>query len=76
MDNTEIHYVTFDPDEIWDEMQYAYVEAGGDILLTPPSLPAAYNGVLDAVKSGRHTEQRIDESIRRILTLKEKYGMI
>ena len=52
------------------------LEAGGDILLTPPSLPAAYNGVLDAVKSGRLTEQRIDESVRRILTLKEKYGLI
>ena len=32
MDNTELHYVTFDPDEIWDEMMLAYVEAGGDIL--------------------------------------------
>lgn len=32
MDNTELHYVTYDPDEIWDEMMTAYVEAGGDIL--------------------------------------------
>ena len=32
MDNTELHYVTYDPDEIWDEMMVAYVEAGGDIL--------------------------------------------
>lgn len=32
MDNTELHYVTYDPDEIWVEMMTAYVEAGGDIL--------------------------------------------
>lgn len=32
MDNTELHYVTFDPDEIWNEMIAKYVEAGGDIL--------------------------------------------
>ena len=32
MDNTELHYVTYDPDEIWKEMMLAYVEAGGDIL--------------------------------------------
>lgn len=32
MDNTEIHYLTFDPDEVYSEMQLAYVEAGGDVL--------------------------------------------
>ena len=32
MDNTELHYVTYDPEAIWDEMMVAYVEAGGDIL--------------------------------------------
>lgn len=32
MDNTELHYVTYDPDAIWDEMIANYVEAGGDIL--------------------------------------------
>lgn len=52
------------------------LEAGCDILLTPPSLPVAYKGVLDAVKSGRLSEQRIDESVRRILTLKNKYALI
>lgn len=52
------------------------LEAGCDILLTPPSLPIAYKGVLDAVKSGRLTEQRIDESVSRILTLKYKYALI
>lgn len=32
MDNTELHYVTYDPEAIWDEMNMAYIEAGGDIL--------------------------------------------
>lgn len=32
MDNTEIHYLTYDPDEIWETMIENYVEAGGDIL--------------------------------------------
>jgi phage-related baseplate assembly protein len=32
MDNTELHYLTYDPDAIWDEMIYNYVTAGGDIL--------------------------------------------
>ncbi len=32
MDNTELHYVTYDPDEIWNEMMTAYVQAGGDII--------------------------------------------
>lgn len=31
MDN-EIHYLAYDPEEIWKEMIVAYVEAGGDIL--------------------------------------------
>lgn len=32
MDNTELHYLTYDPEEIWKQMTLNYVEAGGDIL--------------------------------------------
>ncbi len=32
MDNTELHYLTYDPDEIWLEMVKAYIDAGGDVL--------------------------------------------
>ena len=32
MDNTELHYIAYDPQEIWDAMITNYVEAGGDIL--------------------------------------------
>ena len=46
------------------------LEAGVDILLMPSSLPAAYEGVMQAVESGRISEARIDESVLRILKLK------
>lgn len=32
MDNTELHYVSYDPDEILLEMMTAYMQAGGDTL--------------------------------------------
>lgn len=52
------------------------VEAGCDLLLVchgAENLKAAYDGLLAAVESGRVTEARLDESVRRILTVKEKY---
>lgn len=30
--DSEIHYLAYDPEEIWKEMNVAYIEAGGDIL--------------------------------------------
>ncbi|NLV58677.1 MAG: hypothetical protein GXY67_07885 [Clostridiales bacterium] len=32
MADKELHYLTYDPDEIWREMIAAYVDAGGDVL--------------------------------------------
>lgn len=32
MDQTELHYLTYDPDEIMTEMMLAYMDAGGDVL--------------------------------------------
>ncbi|HEY7049990.1 MAG TPA: glycoside hydrolase family 3 N-terminal domain-containing protein, partial [Jatrophihabitantaceae bacterium] len=52
------------------------IEAGDDELLMPESLPNAYNAVLDAVHSGRLTETRIDQSVTRLLTLKQKLGLL
>jgi beta-N-acetylhexosaminidase len=52
------------------------IEAGADIVLMPPDFVAAYNGLLDAVQTGRIPEARIDESVLRILELKEKYGLL
>ncbi|MEU0371519.1 glycoside hydrolase family 3 protein [Streptomyces sp. NPDC006283] len=49
--------------------------AGVDQLLNPPDLAVAWNAVLDAVKSGELSVARIEESILRILLLKEKLGL-
>ena len=37
---------------------------------------AAFQGIRAAVKDGTITLQRLDESVLRILALKEKYGII
>ena len=39
------------------------------------SLGVAYDAVLDAVRSGELTEDRIDESVRRVLELKRNRGL-
>ena len=46
------------------------VKAGADIILMPTDLEEAVNALKDAVKSGEITEERIDESLRRILRVK------
>jgi beta-N-acetylhexosaminidase len=51
------------------------INAGADQLLMPPSLSKAYNAVLEAVQSGKITRQRLDESVTRILDLKQKRGL-
>ena len=51
------------------------LEAGCDILLMPYDYRAAFDGVVEAVKSGRLSEARIDESVSRIMKLKERISM-
>ena len=51
------------------------LEAGADVLLMPHSVPDAITTVVDAVKSGRLSESRIDASARRILTAKARAGL-
>lgn len=52
------------------------IKAGADILLLPANFSVAYERVMKAVEEGRLTEKRIDESVLRILLLKEKYGLL
>lgn len=52
------------------------VEAGIDIILMPADLAAAVSGIEQAVSSGRISEERIDESVLRILKQKEKLGLL
>ncbi|MFJ7330174.1 glycoside hydrolase family 3 protein [Streptomyces cyaneofuscatus] len=49
--------------------------AGVDQLLNPPNLSVAWNAVLEAVRGGEIGEARIDESLLRILRLKNKLGL-
>ena len=58
------------------EAAVRYFEAGGDILLMTPNLREALPGVVAAVRDGRLSEERIDESVRRVLELKERAGII
>jgi beta-N-acetylhexosaminidase len=51
------------------------VEAGADVLLMPPVPDAAMAGLERAVRSGRMTEKRVDESVRRILQAKSRLGL-
>ena len=48
----------------------AAINAGVDMLLMPEDFQSAYQGVLGAVQNGTLTEERIDESVRRILKVK------
>jgi beta-N-acetylhexosaminidase len=49
--------------------------AGADILLMPASLEEAYFALLHAVQTGLITQIRLDESVLRILRLKEIAGL-
>jgi len=51
------------------------VKAGNDILLIPDDLNAAYNAVLNAVRSGEIPESRIDQSVLKILRAKASVGL-
>lgn len=63
--------------------QYTSVEAckkaflaGADILLMPKDFKSAYKGILDAIENNEITEERLNESVLRILRFKLKYGII
>jgi beta-N-acetylhexosaminidase len=58
-----------------EEASVRALEAGADQLLKPADPDAAFHGVLAAVKSGRLTEQRIEQSARRILAAKYDLGL-
>ncbi|MFG1908838.1 glycoside hydrolase family 3 N-terminal domain-containing protein [Kribbella sp. NPDC048928] len=58
------------------EIPLRAIEAGVDQLLMPVDPGLAYNSVLDAVRGGRISEARIDESVERILKLKHDNGLV
>jgi beta-N-acetylhexosaminidase len=52
------------------------VEAGADMLLKPADPDAIARGLRAAVRAGRLTEKRIEESARRILAAKYDLGLV
>ena len=52
------------------------INSGVDVLLMPFDYVSAYEGVVEAVRNGEIPIERLDESVLRILELKEKYGLI
>ncbi len=50
------------------------LQAGADIVLGPQNFVKAFDAVVKAVEDGVLTEQRIDQSVRRILRLKRQIG--
>ena len=53
----------------------AAVEAGNDMVIIPGDLDGAAMGLLDAVKDGKISRERVDESVLRILRLKASLGL-
>ena len=51
------------------------IHAGADIIMMPADFKEAYTGVLEAVNSGRITQERLNESLLRIFQLKYKDGV-
>ena len=55
-----------------DQAAVAAINAGADMILMPEDFETAYTGVLDAVNNGTISQDRIDESLRRIYRVKYK----
>jgi len=51
------------------------VAAGADVLLQPQDVATTIDAVVAGVASGRYTEARLDESVRRILATKARLGL-
>lgn len=58
------------------EAAVAAIEAGNDMLLGVTDIEKTVNALTEAVKNGKITEERIDESVTRIIAVKIEYGII
>ena len=50
-------------------------KAGNDLLLIPADFPASYNAMIQAVRSGEISQQRLDQSVLKILKTKASLGL-
>lgn len=58
------------------EVAVRAIQAGVDLLLMPPDYREARRALLAAVASGKISEARLDQSVRRLLTLKAARGLL
>ena len=58
------------------EMTVKAVQAGVDVLLCPSDPAAAADALVDAVESGTISQSRLDESVLRVLRMKENRGIL
>lgn len=49
--------------------------AGADLILFPASIERAFQGLLEALRQGRISPLRLDDSVRRILEVKAQLGL-
>ena len=62
-----------------DQTAALTIEAGSDLLMgasTPGDVAAMINGIKQAINTGAISEQRINESVRRILMMKYEMGLL
>jgi len=70
-----MHVFTGSDAEISAAQAVEAIQAGNDMVIIPADLAGAYSGLLNAVKTGRITQKRIDESVLKILRMKASVGL-
>jgi beta-N-acetylhexosaminidase len=59
-----------------DEAAVRAILAGADMLIKPADVNLTVKGLREAVQSGRISQERLDNSVRKILTVKHELGLI
>jgi beta-glucosidase len=59
----------------YNEAIVTSINAGLDMVMVPDNYPAFIDGLTRAVKAGRVSQARIDDAVRRILTVKFELGL-
>ena len=58
------------------EVVLTAIDAGVDVLLMPENYKEAFDTIIQAINTNQIKEERINESVKRILKLKTKYNLI
>lgn len=69
------HFFTGTTAEVSGKSAVEAVKAGNDMVIVPLDIEGAYNGLLNAVRSGEISEARINESVMKVLRMKALLGL-